>query len=103
MLTTIIEDGIEAARLDYVDPRHKLKLDGSIAGFNACRDKSIEELTSLLHESEKKCRYWRCYHLEVEWTCNVISAALRNQNEKVIITPTVRGMSKAIEILGVRT
>jgi len=39
----IIDDGIEAARLDYPKPGDILKREGSIAGFEACRGKSPAE------------------------------------------------------------
>lgn len=45
--------------------------------------------------------YYRCFHVEVEWVCNVVSAALQNQREETIVPPTARGYLKASEILGV--
>ena len=91
-LEMVIDDGIEAAKADYVKPEQKQKLEGSIAGFNACRKKTPEELLKILRESERTAQqctviskrekeywYYRCYQLEVEWTCNVVSAMLYNE------------------------
>lgn len=110
LLDRIIDDGIEAASLDYKNkPRH---LKGAIDGFEACRNKQPAELLKLLTESNKFCgeayfnrdadTYWeiRCFAAEVEWVCNVISAALVNQGESPIIPPTVRGVMNAARILG---
>ena len=47
-------------------------------------------------------RYWRvrCFALEVEWTCNVVSAALVNQGlGEAIVPPTARGVMQAARIL----
>ncbi len=85
-LTQIVDDGIEAAKKSYADKPDKLR--GSVAGFEACRGKSPEELGSTLAAATaatmaagacKAANYWevRCFELEVEWVCNVISAAIR--------------------------
>ena len=39
--------------------------------------------------------YWyaRCFALEVEWVCNVVSAMLMNEGRPTIVTPTARGTS----------
>ena len=47
-ITQIIDDGIEAARADYSKPRDKLKLDGSIKGFEDCRDKVPYQIADLI-------------------------------------------------------
>lgn len=113
-LTAVIEKGITAARRDYTRPDQEQKLNGSIAGFEACRGKNPLELKDLLdaagisvsdaYRGDDKAQYWwyRCYQAEVEWVCNVISAALYNQGLPVIITPTCRGMITASEIVGVK-
>lgn len=109
-LTKIIDDGIAAARKDYADSPEKLK--GSVAGFEACRGRDpagLMELRSQAAEAtarafrERVNNYWeiRCYEAEVEWTCNVVSAALVNQGQEPIYPPTARGLMKAAEILGV--
>lgn len=110
-LDRIIDDGIAASSKSYKnDPQ---KREGSAAGFNACRGKTVFELRQQLDISRKTAEiglvadrknYWylRCFHAEVEWVCNVVSAALRNQGEETIVTPTARGFLKAAEILGVR-
>jgi len=109
-LSRVVDDGIEAARRDYEGKADKLK--GSVEGFEACRGKSPAELAGLLQSSRKKSaeaqmeraeNYWeiRCFELEVEWTCNVVSSALQNQGLPAIVTPTARGYMKAASILGV--
>ena len=112
-LNTIIDDGIEAARGDYTEPRNKPKLDGSIAGFEACRGKSPDQIVLLMQEADATTRqkmmeqapdywYWRCYQLEVEWVANVLSAILDAQGLPIISNVTARGMMKAAEIIGVK-
>lgn len=115
VLERIIDDGIEAAKRDYTAGP---KLRGSIAGFERCRSRSPHELKTLLDiaqrvTNEAFCKagygelsdeeYWeaRCAEIEIEWTCNVISAVLMNEHQSVIITPTARGVMQAAEIVGV--
>lgn len=111
-LARVIDDGIEAARRDYAEPRQANKLRGAVAGFEACRGKSPVALAALLAEARERTmvayreqadNYWevRCFEAEVEWTCNVVSAAFHNQGLSVIVPPTMRGALKAAEILGV--
>jgi hypothetical protein len=122
VLARVIDDGIAAARRDYTKPRQKAMLEGSIEGFEACRACDFELLPDLLIRARNETlaahrlsqeqeesppdvdAYWRvrCYELEVEWVCNVVSAVLVNQGEQPIITPTARGVMKAAEIVGVR-
>lgn len=109
-LTRIVDDGIKACRKSYENDTQKRE--GAVAGFNACRGRTIFELRQQLDLARKaadaafavdRSNYWylRCFHAEVEWVCNVVSAALQNQGEEPIVTPTVRGYMKAAEILGV--
>lgn len=113
-LEQVIIQGIEAAKVDYTDPKDKENLDGSIAGFEACRKKNPFELVEVLGKAnsevnnayaEQKSNYWfyRCFHSEVEWVCNVVSAMLINQGNQTLISylPTARGMMKAAEIIGI--
>lgn len=121
LLGRVIADGIVAATADYSDDnlnRHKShKLCGSIAGFDACRNREPRQLGELLREARRETWqtycvigrtegtgdywYWRCRELEIEWVCNVVSACLANQGLPVIIQPTYRGVMKAAEIVGV--
>jgi hypothetical protein len=112
-LLLTIEDGIEAARLDYARPEQQQKRDGSILGFEECRDRDPLKLAALLQDAQAMTRrkrgehatdywYWRCREAEIEWVCNVVSAICLSQGLPPIITPTVRGMKKALEVLGVQ-
>lgn len=111
-LAKIISDGINAAKADYTSKSDKERLDGSIAGFEACRNKAPQELAILLNKATIECNeafredrpnywYYKSYQLEVEWVCNCVSCALVNQGEAPIVTPTARGMMRAAEVLGV--
>jgi len=119
-LRRTIDEGIEAARQSYQRPDQAHKLEGSIAGFEACRDKKPAEILALLTAAEAESRaamhgtgssdddpalknYWRlrCKTLEIEWVANVLSAALVCNNLQPIVPPTARGMFKAASILGV--
>lgn len=109
-LDRIIEDGIKAAKESYADSPDKLR--GSVAGFEACRKKDPVSLAFLLQEArdrtlrahlEETEDYWeaRCFELEVEWTCNCVSAIMMNCGMQPIIRPTARGVIKAAEVAGV--
>lgn len=119
-LNRVIDDGIQAARADYADPKDAHKLEGAVAGFEACRGLDPHLLTSLLvaarnkreaiyreqagvDESEDALRaYWWqvCFEAEVEWVCNVVSVWLRHNGQDQIVAPTARGAAKALSILG---
>lgn len=120
-LERVINDGIDAAKEDYKgdDEEKQAKLAGSIEGFEACRDKTPEELVGVLaklrgqthmamirvHEQEiSSNEYWaiRCRELETEWVCNCISALLMNQGMPVIVPPTARAVMKMAEIVGAK-
>lgn len=109
-LARVIEDGIEAVERDYEDDPVKRK--GAVEGFRACEGKTPTELAELLSAARnatqeafthEAANYWeiRCFEAEVEWVCNVVSAALTNQGTVPIIPVTARGMMKAADILGV--
>src|SRR5271157_148132 len=96
-LDAVIERGLEAARRDYATKADKLA--GSIAGFEACRNKTPGELRELLAtagqatEAARRNRvadYWRirCYEAEIEWVCNCVSVLLHSQGLDTIIPPT---------------
>jgi hypothetical protein len=114
-LTRVVDEGIEAATSDYTKESDKQNLEGSIAGFNACRNKSPEELIEVWNEASKKMNeafgeqkdnywYFRCFQLEVEWVCNVVSAMLMNEGHTTPLLswlPTANGAMKAASIVGV--
>ena len=119
-LDRIINDGIAAAKADYKRPAQKAQLEGSIAGFEACREKGPSDLALLLGKAQANTHtafrrvnereisdeeYWkiRCFEAEVEWTCNCVSAlTLSGSPWPPIVTPTARGVMKAAEIVGVK-
>jgi hypothetical protein len=112
-LNRVINEGIEAAKADYKEERQKPHLEGLIAGFEACRNKNPLELIEVFKEANEyvklnydvPTKYWwfRCYQLEVEWVCNVVSAVLVNEGKPPIFSwlPTCNGMLKAAKIIGV--
>lgn len=65
-LNRVIDEGIDAAKADYTDPTDKQRLDGSIAGFEACRKKLPEELVELWTDVSKQVNMWiiRCQLLK---------------------------------------
>ena len=112
-LNQIIDDGIQAARADYTKPRQKIKLDGSIKGFEECRGKSPSEISELLASAAKDMTdaharqasdywYWACRRAEIEWVANVLSNILHANGMPPISMMTYRGAMKAAEIIGVR-
>lgn len=112
-LSQLINEGMEAAKNDYATPKDKQKLEGSIAGFDACRDKHPHELLEVYKENQEYVEkvfhahdtdtYWwfRCYQAEVEYVLNVVSAVLVNQGHKPLLPhlPTTIGTIKATVIL----
>jgi hypothetical protein len=111
-LNHIIDDGIEAARLDYVKPGDTLKREGAIVGFEECRDKAPAEIAVLLVEAHERARqamreedsrywFWRCRALAIEWVANVFSNILVAKGMLPIGKMTARGRLKAAEIIGV--
>ena len=120
-LDAVIDRGLAAAREDYA--KRPEKLEGAVAGFEACRDKQPAELQTLLAEAREKTRdlhwdnvltqherandrtyaYWIqvCYENEVEWVCNCVSALLANEGRPTIVPPTARAVIAAARIVGV--
>lgn len=111
-LNAIVDDGIESCREAYAAPKDRMKRDGAIQGFEDCRGKSPPELLALKAEADRAVHdkmlaqapdywFWRYRSLQVEWTLNVLSAAEHANGRRPHVTPTVRGLRKAAEILGV--
>lgn len=109
-LERVINEGIEAAKESYKQEYQKEKLEGAIAGFEACRGKNPVELVDEYSKALKLQQeayvlhvdnYWwfRCYTLEIEWVINVISAGTRLNMLSHL--PTSRGVFKAAQILGI--
>lgn len=106
-LDVVINDGIVAAREDYGETGKEMWLEGSIRGFEECRGKSVEQLATLLSEARtavaqaftdeaKDYWFWKCREAEIEWTCNVMGAALGQRIGGV--GATCRGYIKAAEV-----
>lgn len=117
-LIRVIDDGIAGARKDYHRPDQAHKLEGALAGFEACRGKTPGQISMLLDDARKRVRqklidnaqektgdpkdYWRirCEEAEIEWVANVVSAILAANGLPVIITPTAGGTLKAANVMG---
>lgn len=113
-LDKVIDDGIKAAKADYVKPSDKPRLEGSIVGFEMCRGKNPDDLVKLMLEVHREMsnwwikgekddidKYWyiNSKQAEIEWVANVVSAALVNQGLAPIVIPTARGLMKAAEVI----
>lgn len=111
-LTRIVDDAARGAREDYAKSPHKLE--GSVAGLEACRGRTPAELREILDVARGATRaslragdppqtYWRvrCYEAEVEWVCNCVSALLVNAGRAPIVPPTARAVFKAASLAGV--
>lgn len=120
-LDAVIRRGIEGCKKTYKDQPNKLE--GSIKGFESCRDKTPEELHQLLDESHKNTEqarrdanehklstqeFWKIRHVElqIEWTCNnmavwFISSGLRSPFPKRV-GPTAFAHRNMAGIIGVR-
>lgn len=113
-LERLIDESIEAAKADYgTDPKWENQLQGSLAGFEACRGKSPDGLVEVFSEvsgylkssydGTDNRQYWwfNCYKLEVEFVMNVVSAVMVNSGMQPLLSwlPTSRGMMKAATIL----
>lgn len=113
-LTRVIDEGIASATDSYAE-KDPAKLRGALLGFEACREKSPAELRALLSETARRADklvdrskfslddYWEARSAagEIEWVCNVVSAALTSAGALPIVAVTVRGFMKAASILGV--
>ena len=111
-LDAVIERGIAAARRDYARPDQRLKLEGSLAGFEACRGLDPAQLAALLGEArratleayrEDRQDYWRvrCREAEIEWVANCLSFMLLQAGLPVIVPPTARAAMTCAEIVGI--
>ncbi len=113
-LNRVIDEGIAAATADYTKESEKQQLDGSIAGFDACRNLLPEQLVETWQKAtddmnqahfEQKENYWWycCFQSEVEWVINVVSAMMINERQDPLLSwlPTANGMRKAASIVGV--
>lgn len=112
-LSRVIDDGIVAATADY---KSGPRLEGALAGFEACRGLQPAQLlqvwrnaagkTSVLYFDASDDEYKRaqCFEAEVEWVCNCASAVLQNEGRPPVLghLPTARAVIKVAEILGTR-
>ena len=112
LVETAIEDAIEEVRLRFSKPAQKLRLDGAMEGFGACRGLGAEGLKALerdaaastlsaMNHDKDRYWYWRERQLSIEWIRNVLGAARLNAGLPPLADVTARGMAKAAAILGV--
>lgn len=113
LLNAIIDDGIEECRHTYLRPDQRQKLEGAIEGFEACRDRTDQELVDTLQRyadlvrvkmEQRADTYWRhrMGMLQVEWVLNVLSAAAHAQGTPApMAMHTARGTLRAAAILGI--
>ena len=111
-LNAIIDDGIEEVRQRFTKVSQALRRDGAMSGFEACRGQNDQALLDLLEKAETETTsarsiqshnywYYREREAQIEWTLNVLSASMQEHGQAPLITPTVRGLCKAADILGV--
>lgn len=89
------------------------KLKGAWAGLEACRNKNIQELTTLYEQAivvrslaeDSGHAYWalRSYEAEIEWVCGCVSVLLQGANLPIIVAPSQRSIQTAANILGIKT
>jgi hypothetical protein len=107
-LNRLITEGKAAATADYSKPEDKHKLDGAIQGFDDCWGKTPNELAQIAYEARTRVAkaftddakdywYWNCRMGEIEWVCNVVSAATGLAIGGMGCT--ARGALKATELL----
>jgi len=113
-LDRVISLGIEAVTISY--PEDPAKLRGAIAGFEACRGRSLGDFGPLLEHATKRRReasarttagemfmeeYFeaRCYEAEIEWVANCVSVLLACARLPVIVPPTVNAAKLVHRIL----
>ena len=108
-LEKIIEDGIKAAKSDYIKDEDSHKLKSSLEGFELCIGKTPSQIKeiynqtldqlneSVLKQNETK-EHFRisCRWAKVAWVANVVSVKLWLEGKQTIIPPTMRGVLKAV-------
>lgn len=115
VLIYVIERGVEGARRDYREGSAKLK--GALAGFEACRGRTPQELAVLLKEAREETvrardrrremlpaeDFWwhRCREAEIEWVANCVSVILVNEGMEPIVPPTAKALLAVSRIVGV--
>lgn len=125
LLNRIIDDGLAAVRADYKD-KPRWWLEGAVAGLEACRGKTPEQLgrlyvrarvvehramhaacdiTRLTDVAHNRAWRVRTFMAEVEWVCNCISVLLQESGLEPLAShlPTARAYLKMNEILTSRT
>lgn len=112
-LRRVIEESIKNCKEDFArrTATYKTELPASVAGLEACRDKSPPQLAQLLERARKVNqiayrqqtdinRYWQvtAFMAEVEWVCNVVSVVLINQGIAYLVPPTTSAVILASRI-----
>jgi hypothetical protein len=112
----VCADGIAAAKGKYPRRDQADKLRGAIEGFELCRGiEHADHLLEALHQANARAiaavaeeaadhRRWTCRVAEIEWVCNVVSAALvaRGRQSLGPLWPTASAMLATADILGIR-
>ena len=108
-LNKTVDESLPLAEDFYRD--HKASLEGAKAGLLACKDRTPPQLANLLARAESARttalhntvvdRYLRLasFSSEVEWVCNVVSAALVSMEMDPIIPSTKKGYALASRIV----
>jgi hypothetical protein len=112
----VCADGIVAARAFYARPNQADRLQGAIEGYELCQGiEHTDHLMEALHKANARAmqalgdqaydyRRWSSRVCEIEWVCNVVSAAFVTKGFPPLgpLWPTVRAMIKAANILGTK-
>lgn len=116
LIERVIETGIEAAKRDYSKRTDAIgvgKLEGALAGFEACRGRSLAEMRARLLQEEGRSAalrheepfdevaYWhgRCLIAEIEWVLNCASAFQAMNGQEPAGGYTARGFMNVADIL----
>ncbi len=112
----VCADGIAAARAGYARGDQADELKGSIEGFELCQGiEHAAHLLEALHQANARAlealadeaadyRRWSCRFAEIEWVCDVVSAALVVHGLPSLgpLWPTAPGVLEAAGMLGTR-
>jgi hypothetical protein len=112
----VCADGIADARVSFAHAGAADQLRGAIEGFELCQGiEHAEHLLEALHQANaramealadeaKDYRRWRCRADNIEWVCNVVSAARVAHGLPSLgpLWPTGAAMLKTASLVGVK-